>query len=110
MSNFSLNKQKCWSCEYFCGKRQIKNGLLMGTSVQTNAIAIVAAQKAKKKREEERLAIKANEKKLKSLRSKPLTAGIIAGAIGLGAFFFSWIPHWSALFKKMSAEAAKGVR
>lgn len=218
-SNFNLNKQKCWSCEYFCGKRQIKNSLLMGTSVETDdtgicgckrgaeegktigendrcskyhrwgaiqsllvaeqqkkqqqqaerqlqeqqrniraeqereqrrlseererlreereeleherylaslspeerkrveeeeerkrqaiidrAIAIVAAQKAKKKREEEQLAIKANEKKLKSLRSKPITAGIIAGAIGLGAFFFSWIPHWIALFNKMSAE------
>lgn len=218
-SNFSLNKQKCWSCEYFCGKRQIKNGLLMGTSVQTDATgicgckrgpkegkkigedgwcskyhrwgaiqsllvaeqqkkqqqqserqlqeqqrnfraeqereqrrlseererlrkerekleherylaslspeerkrveeeearnrqatidhanAIATAMKAKKQREEQQLAISANEKKLKSLRSKPLIAGIIAGAIGLGAFFFSWIPHWSALFEKMQAE------
>ena len=68
------------------------------------AKAIMAAQEAKKKREEKQLAIKANEKKLKILRSKPLTAGIIAGALGLGAFFFSWIPHWSALFEKKRAE------
>lgn len=47
-SNFNLNKQKCSSCEYFCGKRQIKNGLLMGTSVQNDATGIYGCKRGTK--------------------------------------------------------------
>lgn len=47
-SNFNLNRQKCWSCEYFCGKRQIKNGLLMGTSVQSDATGIYGCKRGTK--------------------------------------------------------------
>ena len=53
-SNFNLNKQKCWSCEYFCGKRQIKNGLLMGTFVETDATGICCCKRGGEK--EKRLA------------------------------------------------------
>lgn len=47
-SNFSLSKQKCWSCEYFCEKRQIKNGFLMRTSVQTDATGICGCKRGPK--------------------------------------------------------------
>lgn len=36
-TNFDFNKNKCWSCEYFCGKRQYKKGLLLGDSVETES-------------------------------------------------------------------------
>lgn len=35
-SNSNFKKDKCWSCEYFSGKREYKDGFLLGPSVQTD--------------------------------------------------------------------------
>ena len=33
--NSNFKKDKCWSCEYYCGKREYKRGVFLGDSVQT---------------------------------------------------------------------------
>ena len=33
--NRNFKKDKCWSCEYFCGKRDYKRGAFLGDSVST---------------------------------------------------------------------------
>lgn len=34
-TNSNFKKDKCWSCEYFCGKRDYKRGAFLGDSVST---------------------------------------------------------------------------
>lgn len=34
--NNNFKKDKCWSCEYFCGKRDYKRGVFLGDSVDTD--------------------------------------------------------------------------
>lgn len=34
-SNSNFKKDKCWSCEFFCGKRNYKKGFLLGDSAET---------------------------------------------------------------------------
>lgn len=35
-SHSNFNKDKCWSCEYFSGKREYKKGVFLGDSVYTD--------------------------------------------------------------------------
>lgn len=35
-SHSNFNKDKCWSCEYFSGKREYKKGMFLGDSVYTD--------------------------------------------------------------------------
>ena len=35
-TNSNFKKDKCWSCEYFCGKREYKRGAFLGDSVYTD--------------------------------------------------------------------------
>ncbi len=35
--NSNFKKDKCWSCEFFCGPRKYKNGIVFGDSVETEA-------------------------------------------------------------------------
>lgn len=35
-SNSNFKKDKCWSCEYFCGKREFKRGIFGGNYVSTD--------------------------------------------------------------------------
>lgn len=35
-TNSNFKKDKCWSCEYFCGKRDYKRGVFLGDSVYTD--------------------------------------------------------------------------
>ena len=37
-SHSNFNKDKCWSCEYFSGKREYKKGTFLGDSVYTDTI------------------------------------------------------------------------
>lgn len=34
--NSNFKKDKCWSCEYYCGKRDYKRGVILGDSVSTD--------------------------------------------------------------------------
>lgn len=34
--NSNFKKDKCWSCEYYCGKREYKKGIFLGDSVYTD--------------------------------------------------------------------------
>lgn len=36
-TNSNFKKDKCWSCEFFCGHRQYKTGILFGDSVETDS-------------------------------------------------------------------------
>lgn len=35
-TNSNFRKDKCWSCEYFSGRRKLKTGILFGDSVETD--------------------------------------------------------------------------
>lgn len=35
--NSNFRKDKCWSCEFYCGQRYYKKGLLLGDSVETDS-------------------------------------------------------------------------
>lgn len=35
-TNSNFKKDKCWSCEYYCGKRDYKRGVFLGDSVYTD--------------------------------------------------------------------------
>ena len=48
-SNFSLDKQKCWSCEYFQGAREVKEGLLSGVSIKTSDTGICGCARSREK-------------------------------------------------------------
>lgn len=36
-TNSNFRKDKCWSCEFFCGHRKYKTGILFGDSVETDS-------------------------------------------------------------------------
>ncbi len=36
-TNSNFKKDKCWSCEFFCGHRKLKNSIVFGESVETEA-------------------------------------------------------------------------
>ena len=36
-TNSNFKKDKCWSCEFYCGKREYKHGLFLGDSVYTDS-------------------------------------------------------------------------
>lgn len=46
-SNSSFNSKKCWSCEYFCGKRTYKKGLIFSDYVETEAKALCGNDRSK---------------------------------------------------------------
>ena len=43
-SNFQ--KDRCWSCEFFCGQRKYKNGIVFGDSVETEAKGTCSNQRS----------------------------------------------------------------
>lgn len=65
------------------------------------AIAYSRALQERKKKAEE---LEAKKKRCKSLKRQPVVWGVIVAVIALLAFFFSWIPHWTALTERNSAE------
>lgn len=44
--NNNFKKGKCWSCEYFCGKRDYKRGVFLGDSVYTDDKGICLTSEA----------------------------------------------------------------
>ena len=66
-----------------------------------SALARLKTVEERKKKTEE---LEAKKKHCKSLKRQPVVWGVIVAVIALLAFFFSWIPHWTALTERNRAE------
>ena len=47
-TNSNFKKDKCWSCEYYCGKREYKKGVFLGDSVYTDGSGTCGCKRSEK--------------------------------------------------------------